>query len=93
MPSPELNLTIRSTNGATWPHKFNSNEKVGVVLKQAEDHFIHEGSLQPGDYGLALIVGGKAQPPLDNNTHLGDASVRDNALLVLVPLEPQTDGG
>jgi hypothetical protein len=92
MPSKELQLVIRATNGATWPHKFNSSEKVGAVLKQAENHFIKAGSLQPGDYGLALVVDGKAQPPLDNGTKLSDAGVHDGATLALIPLEKQTDG-
>lgn len=92
MPSKELDLTIRSTNGATWLTKFNSSEKVSVALKRSEEHFTKEGALQPGDYGLALIVNGSAQPPLDNGTKLGDAGVTEGATLVLVPLEPQTDG-
>ena len=92
MPSKELDLVIRATNGATWPHRFNSSEKVGVVLKLAEDHFIKEGAIQSGEYGLALIVDGKAQPPLDNGSKLGDAGVSDHAVLALIPLEPQTDG-
>lgn len=93
MPSDKkLDLVIRATNGATWNHEFNQNQKVGVVLKQAEEHFIKEGAIQPGDYGLALVVNGKAQPPLDNGTKLVEAGVHDDAVLVLVPLEPQTDG-
>jgi hypothetical protein len=92
MPSHELHLVFRATNGATWSRQFNSHEKVGTVLKQVEKHFIDEGSLQPGDYGLALIVGGRAQPPLDNGMTLGDAGVTDHAVLALIPLEKQTDG-
>lgn len=93
MPSDKLlDLVIRATNGATWSERFNENQKVGIVLKQAEKHFINEGSIQPGEYGLALVVNGKAQPPLDNGTKLADAGVSDNATLALVPLEPQTDG-
>lgn len=88
-----LNLTIRATNGATWTtDEFRTNTKVKQVVKKAVDHFIAEGAMSAGDYRLALVVNGQAQPPLDEEAQLGDVGVDDGALLVLVPRQPQVDG-
>jgi hypothetical protein len=89
----DLNLTIRATNGANWPtDEFRTNTKVKQVVKKAVDHFVADGAMSPGDYRLALVVDGQAQPPLDEEAQLGDVGVEDGALLVLVPRQPQVDG-
>lgn len=88
-----LNLTVRATNGATWTtDEFRTNTKVKHVIEKAVAHFIAEGAMSAGDYRLALIVDGQAQPPLDEEAQLDDAAVKDGALLVLVAREPQVDG-
>jgi hypothetical protein len=89
----DLDLTIRATNGANWTtDEFKTNTKVKHVVKKSVDHFVDEGAMSPGDYRLALVVDGQAQPPLDEEAELGKAGVKDGALLVLVPREPQVDG-
>lgn len=89
----DLNLTIRATNGANWPtDEFRTNTKVKQVVKKSVDHFVAEGAMSPGDYRLALVVNGQAQPPLDEEKQLGDLGVEDGAVLVLVPRQPQVDG-
>jgi hypothetical protein len=89
----ELNLTIRATNGANWPtDEFRTNTKVKQVVKKSVDHFVADGAMTPGDYRLALVVDGQAQPPLDEEKQLGDLGVKDGAVLVLVPRQPQVDG-
>jgi hypothetical protein len=92
-PDRDLDLTIRATNGANWTtDEFKTNTKVKHVVKKSVDHFVAEGAMSPGDYRLALVVDGQAQPPLDEESELGKAGVKDGALLVLVPREPQVDG-
>lgn len=88
-----LNLTIRATNGATWTtEEFGTNTKVKHVIAKSVDHFVAEGAMSAGDYRLALVVDGQAQPPLDEEAKLEDTDVTDDALLVLVAREPQVDG-
>ena len=88
-----LNLTIRATNGATWPtDEFKTNTKVKHVIATALKHFVDEGTMTDGDYRLALVVNDQAQPPLNEEAKLEDTEVKDGALLALVPRDPQTDG-
>jgi hypothetical protein len=88
-----LNLTIRATNGATWPtDEFRTNTKVKHMIAKALKHFIDEGAMTDGDYRLALVVNNQAQPPLNEEAKLEDTDVKDGALLALVPRDPQTDG-
>jgi hypothetical protein len=87
-----LSVTIRATNGATWPTEFKENTKVKRVIRDALDHFIAEGAMTDGDYRLVLIVDGQGQPPLPEEAKLEDTAVEDGALLALVPRDPQVDG-
>jgi hypothetical protein len=88
-----LELTIRATNGENWPSgEFRANTKVSHVIKKAVDHFVALKVMTEGDYRLALVVGGTAQPPLPDGDTLGEAGVPDHATLVLVPRDPQVDG-
>jgi hypothetical protein len=87
-----LSVTVRATNGATWPTEFKSNTKVSKVIREALDHFIAEGAMTDGDYRLALIVSGQGQPPLPEDAKLEDTAVTDGSLLSLVPRDPQVDG-
>ena len=87
-----LSVTVRATNGATWPTEFKANTKVAKVIREALDHFIAEGAMTDDDYRLSLIVNGQAQPPLPEDAKLEDTDVEDGALLALVPRDPQVDG-
>jgi len=88
-----LNLTIRATNGATWPtDEFKTNTNVKHVIEKAVAHFVEESAMSEGDYRLALVVNGQAQPPLNEEAKLEDTDVKDGSLLVLVAREPQVDG-
>jgi hypothetical protein len=87
-----LSVTVRATNGATWPTEFKENTKVAKVIREALDHFIAEGAMTDGDYRLVLIVDGQAQPPLPEDAKFEDTAVKDGALLALVPRDPQVDG-
>lgn len=88
-----LELTIRATNGEPWPtDEFRTNTKVSHVVEKALAHFVDLGVMAAGDYRLALVVDGVAQPPLPDDDQLGDADVPDHATLVLVPRKPQVDG-
>ena len=87
-----LSVTVRATNGATWPTEFKANTKVKKVIREALDHFIAEGAMADGDYRLVLIVDGQAQPPLAEDAKLEEVGIEDGALLALVPRDPQVDG-
>lgn len=87
-----FSVTVRATNGATWETEFKENEKVSKVIRASLDHFIAEGAMSEGDYRLALIVDGQAQPPLPEDAKLEDTAVKDRALLALTPRDPQVDG-
>lgn len=85
-------VTVRATNGATWPTEFKANTKVKKVIRDALDHFIAEGAMADGDYRLVLIVNGQAQPPLPEDAKLEDTAVEDGALLALVARDARVDG-
>lgn len=87
-----LSVTVRATNGSTWPTEFKANVKVAKVIRDALDHFIAEGAMTDGDYRLALVVDGQGQPPLPEDAKLEDTAVTDGSLLSLVPRDPQVDG-
>jgi hypothetical protein len=87
-----LSVTVRATNGATWETEFKGETKVAKVIREALDHFIAEGAMADGDYRLARVVGGQAQPPLPEDAKLADTDVEDGALLTLLPRDPQVDG-
>jgi hypothetical protein len=88
-----LSLTIRATNGATWvTEEFKENTKVKQVIKKAVEHFVDEGAMSQGDYRLAIVLNDQAQPPLGEESKLGDDGVHDGSLLVLVARDEQVDG-
>jgi hypothetical protein len=66
-----LNLTICSTNGVAWTtDDFRTDTKVNQVIEKAVDNFATEGVISAGDYRLALVVYGYANPPLDKDAKL-----------------------
>lgn len=88
-----VELIVRATNGDIWKTKqFKINDTVGEVRDKAVKHFVAKGSMADGDYDLALIMDGQAQPPLDPDDRLEDTDVRSGSELVLVAKEPQVDG-
>jgi hypothetical protein len=81
-----LNLTICATNGAVWAtDDFRASTKVKHLIEKAVDHFAALGVMSAGDYCLALVIYGFANPPLDDDGKLEDTQVKDGALLTLVP--------
>lgn len=90
--SKKLQLSIRATNGATWDtDQFGGNQKVAVVRKAAERHFIDGGEMAPGDYVLALLVDGNLVD-LADSVKLEDVPVPTGSVLALLPRNPQVDG-
>src|SRR3954470_5185330 len=88
-----LDLTIRATNGEPWEtDDFRTNTKISHVVQKALAHFVKRGLMADGDYRLARVVDGTAQPPLPDDSQLDDAEVPDHATLTLVPRKPQVDG-
>lgn len=88
-----LELSIRATNGAIWDtEKFDSKDKVEHVRDRAVKHFVKKEEMSEGEYEIALLHDGVAQPPLDPAERLEDVGVHDHSHLVLVPKEPQVDG-
>jgi hypothetical protein len=87
-----LDLTIRATNGAGWEHRFKPDDTVDEVIDRAVRHFVAKKIMAPGEYDLALIADGVAQPPLNPSDRLRDTAVRDESVLVLVNRQPQVDG-
>lgn len=90
--SQKVDLTIRATNGAPWEtSEFGLNQRVDHVRKAAVRHFVHDGTMADGDYGLALVKDGKADELADSNT-LEESGVAAGSVLALLVRGPQVDG-
>lgn len=88
----KLTLSIRATNGADWEtDHFGGNQKVDVVRKAAERHFIEAGQMSAGDYVLALAAGGTTTD-LPDAAKLSDVGAVSGSVLVLKARGPQVDG-
>jgi hypothetical protein len=90
--SHKVQLSIRATNGAVWEtDEFGLNMRVDHVRKAAVKHFVEAAEMSPGDYLLALVMGGVLTDLADADK-LEDAGVVDGAILALVPRGAQVDG-
>lgn len=88
-----LHLTIKATNNAAWKTgKFKTDNLVGEVAREALRHFVNQGQMEDGDYGLALVAEGQPNREVDDAATLGDSGVPDGATLALVARKPQVDG-
>lgn len=88
----KLDVTIRATNGAPWvTDQFGPNQRVDHVRDAAVRHFVKAGAMTDGDYVLARVVEGQAQP-LPDSSKLADVGVQDGDVLALMVRGPQVDG-
>lgn len=88
----KLALTIRATSGVPWEtDRFNEQQRVHLVLKQAVKYFVDSKAMTDGDYALALVVAGRAVELADSDK-LGEAGVISGSQLAIIVRGPQVDG-
>lgn len=88
----KFDLVIRATNGAPWStDQFGPHQRVDHVRDAAVRHFVKDDVMTDGDYALARVVNGQAQP-LADSSKLSDAGVDDGDVLALMVRGPQVDG-
>lgn len=84
-------ITVRTLAGHSLKDTVKPSDLVGEVTDRAVRHFVAKGELAAGDYVLTLPrTGGEAE--LDPTATLGDASVAEGDVLILVSRKPQVDG-
>ena len=89
MNTNQLNLTIKSQTGSTWPNaEFNVHQKVRLVLQEALQHFHLDASLQ---YEVILVQSG-AQRSLQLDESLEDAGVHSGDTLLIRTIGRTIDG-
>ena len=86
-----LEVTVRTPAGHPYEFSFKDNTRVSKAARVATDHFVHEGLLEPGDYGLALIREGRVEE-LADGARLDDFDIVDGDTFALYPKKPQVDG-
>ena len=85
----QLDLTIKSQTGSTWPNaEFNLHQKVRLVLEEAIQHFHLDSSLQ---YEIILVQGG-TQPSLQLEDSLEEAGVHSGDTLLVRTIGRTIDG-
>jgi hypothetical protein len=86
-----LELPVRTPAGAMHPFSLRLDELVAEVIFIAIRYFVEHNELAAGDYGLAVIRGGQAEPMADTS-RLEDYGITKGDVLQLVPEAPQVDG-
>jgi hypothetical protein len=86
-----IEVTVRTPAGASHPFRFNLHELVAEVVGTVIEFFIERNELAPGDYGLAVVRGGQAEP-MSDTSRLAEYHITDEDVLVLIPEAPQVDG-
>lgn len=84
-------VTIRTPAGHHHEFEVRTHERVDKVVREAVSYFVDRHELDAGEYGLALVRDGVAQP-LEDAARLEDYAVRQGDVLALVTKQPQIDG-
>lgn len=89
MNTNQLNLTIKSQTGSTWPNaEFNQHQKARLVLQEAIQHFHLDAALQ---YEVILVQSG-TQRSLQLDDSLEDAGVHSGDTLLVRTIGRTVDG-
>jgi hypothetical protein len=84
----QLHLTV-CLNGLPWTtDDFSTGTTVDQVISATLEHFAAEGVTGQGEFALARVVYGYANPPLDGHATLGHSRVKNGSLLTLIPRDP-----
>ncbi len=86
-----VEVTVRNPAGASHPFDLDLDELVAEVVATVIEFFVKRNELAPGDYGLAVIRGGQAEPMADTS-RLAEYHITREDVLVLIPEAPQVDG-
>jgi hypothetical protein len=84
-------VPVRTPAGASHHFAVRPEELVATVVAAAIAYFVGKNELAAGDYGLAVIRDGQAEPMADTS-RLSEYGITDQDVLVLVPEAPQVDG-
>ncbi len=86
-----IEVTVRTPAGASCHFDLHLDELVAEVIATAIKFFVKRNELATGDYGLAVIREGQAEPMADTS-RLAEHQVTRDDVLVLIPEAPQVDG-
>jgi hypothetical protein len=89
----DKDITIEVRTPSNAPHDFTikASSRVDKLAREAVKHFVGQGLLADGEYGLALVRDGVATP-LDDASRLDEDDVVDGDVLALVAKKPKVDG-
>jgi hypothetical protein len=90
-PDKSLDVAVRTPSGASAAFTFGHNTKVAEATRVSVDHFVDNGEMTDGDYGLALARDGQAIE-LDPKDQLDEVGVIDGDVLHIINKKPQVDG-
>ncbi len=86
-----VEVTVRTPAGASHPFDLHLDELVAEVVATVIEFFVGRNELAPGDYGVAVIRDGQAEPMTDTS-RLAEYHITPQDVLVLIPEAPQVDG-
>jgi hypothetical protein len=86
-----VEVTVRTPAGASHRFDLDLDELVAEVVATEIEFFVKRNELGHGDYGLAVIRGGQAEPMADTS-RLAEYHIIHEDVLVLIPEAPQVDG-
>jgi len=86
-----VEVTVRTPAGASHPFDLDLDELVAEVIATVIEFFVKRNELAAGDYALAVIRGGQAEPMADTS-RLAEYHITHEDVLVLIPEAPQVDG-
>jgi hypothetical protein len=86
-----ITVTIRTPAGHHHEFEVRTHERVDKVAREAVRYFVERHELDEGQYGLALVRDGVAQP-MEDAARLEDYDVRPHDVLALISKQPQIDG-
>ena len=86
-----IKVPIRTPAGASHPFDLRPDQLVAEVVFDAVRYFVDHNELASGDYGLAVIRDGQAEPMVDTS-RLEDYGITDADELQLIPEAPRSTG-
>lgn len=86
-----VEVLVRTPAGATHRFRLRLDELVAEVVSVVIRYFVERNELAAGDYALAVIRGGQAEP-MNDTSRLEEYGITDADVLQLVPEAPQVDG-
>jgi uncharacterized protein (DUF2141 family) len=86
-----VEVKVRTPGGISHEFRFAEEQFVASAIAQAVAHFVEHEQLAPGDYAMAVVRDGRAEPMLDT-ARVGDYHLSAGAEVHLVNETPQVDG-